>query len=186
MAHAPDVSDHCRYLIGSELSAAHGRHGGAILFGLRYAGGDYLRDRRVAGIAPQPMGRREIRTQWCAFRVRAVTTRAGCATDWTAIDAITQRDHAPRRACRNGKARDRGGRGGCGAGIGMRTLRRLRAIGADVSRGCRCTGAGRVARSGRPGVQPASISDAVNPSAHIVGDEKRSIGSNRQVLVNDL
>src|SRR5882757_5387661 len=101
----PYVGRHRRHLIGAELSAAHGWHGGAILFRLRHAGADYFLNRCVTAITPKPMCAGEIWTQCSAGRVRAVATRAGRTADLTVVNAITKCDHLLRRACRNGKAR---------------------------------------------------------------------------------
>jgi hypothetical protein len=81
------------------------------LLGLGHTFGDYLRNHRIAAIAPEPLSGGEIGTQWRALRVPAVATHASRGADLTVVDAIAQRNHLLGRAGWDGKAR--------GAGIGM-------------------------------------------------------------------
>jgi hypothetical protein len=55
MTQGPDVGGERRHLILRELSAAHGWHGGAVLFRLCHTGGNRFRNRRIATVAPQPV-----------------------------------------------------------------------------------------------------------------------------------
>ena len=108
------------------------------MFGLRHAGSDCFRDRRVATITPQPLRVGEIGTQSRARRVRAMAARAGRSADLTMVDAIAQRNHLLGRAGGHGKTCGRGG----GAGIGMSAFRRFGVIDADLAGGCRCAWTG--------------------------------------------
>ena len=164
MAKAPDISCQSLCLVRGKLRPTHRRHRAAILLRFRHAFRYRFQDSSKAAIAPQPFLAAEIRTQGRTSTIRAMASRTGRTAHLTVVDAITQGNHLWRHTVRK--------RDAC---IWMSALRRLGGGCDDIACRSRRTGA----RSDCPGTASgaALINNSVDPSAHIVGNVERTIGS---------
>ncbi len=165
MAQGPDIRGEGGELLGSELRTSHGRHGAAVLFGLRHSLLNDLLDSGVAAVAPQPLVGGEVRPQGRTRGMRAVATRTGRAAHFTVVDAIAQRDHLPRGAFGNRKVSR--------AGVGMGSLRRFGYSFLDLTGGSQWTGAGCVGR--RAVARTAFVHDSIDAPADVVGNKQRAV-----------
>src|SRR6185312_308272 len=137
-------------------------------------------DARIAAVAPVPSVGGEVRAQWSARARGSMAPGAGRAAYLTAINALAQHHHVAGRAFRHGQGRRVAG------GAGIRTLGRLRLSDADGAGRGGGTRAGNsapgICRRGGIGASrgTATVDDAIDSSAHVVGDIQRSVGTHRE------
>ena len=164
MAKAPDISSHSHDLFRGKLRPTHGWHRAAVLLRVWHTFRNRLHNSGEAAVAPKPFLAGQVGAQRRARPIRAVASGTGRTTHLTVLDAITQGDHLRRHTLRQ--------RNAC---VGMSALGRLGWGCDNIARWSRRTRTWR----DRPGAACSAplVDNLVNPSAHIVGDVERTIGS---------